>query len=86
MEIEFDNYKNNANCKKHGIDFKQAQQLWNDPDCIIMRVRIPDEPRFLLISKYDCKIWSAIFTTRNEKVRIILVRMSRNNEEEIYQS
>jgi uncharacterized DUF497 family protein len=42
--------------------------------------------RFLLIGKYNNKIWSAIFTVRQEKIRVISGRRSRKNEEEIYRS
>ena len=86
MGFEFNTNKSKDNDKKHGIDFEQAQQLWNDPDCIIIRARTSDEPRFLLIGKYDGKIWSAIFTIRTEKIRLISVRRSIKNEKEIYNS
>jgi uncharacterized DUF497 family protein len=29
--FEFDELKNRANANKHGIDFDQAPELWNDP-------------------------------------------------------
>ena len=31
-------------CKKHGIDFVDAQMLWNDPDLLEIRARSDDEP------------------------------------------
>jgi uncharacterized DUF497 family protein len=31
MEFEFDPLKSKANQAKHGIDFVDAQALWNDP-------------------------------------------------------
>jgi len=86
MIFEYDKGKSYSNKKKHGIDFEQAQELWNDPDCIVIPARTTDEPRLLLIGGYDRKIWSAIFTIRNKKIRIISVRRSRKNEEEIYKS
>ena len=86
MIFEYEKGKSISNKKKHGIDFEQAQELWNDPNCIVIPARTIDEPRFLLIGGYDGKIWSAIFTIRNKKIRIISVRRSRKNEEEIYKS
>jgi uncharacterized protein len=32
MKFEFDPEKSNHNKKKHGIDFLEAQTLWDDPD------------------------------------------------------
>jgi len=84
--FEFDNNKSKSNKVKHGIDFDEAKQLWYDANRIIIPARVIDEPRFLLIAKIDIKHWSAIFTIRNNKIRIISVRRSRQNEIEIYES
>ena len=34
MEFEFDAKKSEINKKKHGIDFSEAQAIWDDPDLI----------------------------------------------------
>ena len=86
MEFEFDKRKSQINKKKHGIDFIEAQALWNDPDRIEIPAKTIDEERFLLIGKISDKYWSTIITYRNEKVRIISVRRSRKEEIEIYES
>jgi uncharacterized DUF497 family protein len=86
MEFEFDPAKSNSNKKKHGIDFNEAQALWNDADFIQIPLKTSDEPRFLVIGRISEKHWSAIITYRNEKVRIISVRRSRQEEVEIYES
>ncbi len=86
MIFEFDKQKSKRNNEKHGIDFVEAQRIWEDPDCLMIPARTIGESRFLLIGKYQNKIWSAIFTLRNKKIRIISVRRSRKNEEEIYRN
>jgi len=86
MAFEYDPGKSEENFKKHGINFDDAQELWHDPDCIVIPARTIDERRYLLIGKLNEKIWSAIFTIRNKKIRIISVRRSRKNEEKIYKS
>ncbi len=86
MEFEFDENMSKANKFKHGIDFIEAQKLWNDSYRIEIPTMYVDEPRYLLIAMINNKHWSAIFTYRNNKVRIISVRRSRRNEEEIYES
>jgi len=86
MEFDFDKRKNQINKKKHGIDFIEAQALWNDPDRIEIPAKTIDEERFLLIGKISDTYWSGIITYRNEKVRIISVRRSRKEEIEIYES
>jgi uncharacterized DUF497 family protein len=86
MEFEFDPRKSQANRRKHGIDFDEAQALWSDPDVIEIPARTTDEPRFLVIGKIDGRLWSAVTTPRNDRTRIISVRRSRDEEIEIYES
>ena len=86
MDFEFDSKKSNDNKKKHGIDFYEAQGLWDDPDLIEIPVKTNDEPRFLIIGKASGKHWSGVITYRAEKIRIISVRRSRKEEVDIYES
>jgi uncharacterized DUF497 family protein len=86
MEFEFDKRKNEINMIKHGIDFIEAQKIWNDPDRIEIPAKTIDEQRFLIIGKISDKHWSGIITYRSERVRIISVRRSRPKEIDIYES
>jgi uncharacterized DUF497 family protein len=86
MEFEFNTRKSSKNREKHGIDFIGAQLLWENPDRVIIPARTTDEPRYLLIGRIAKKHWSAVFTHRNEKIRIISVRRSRKEEVDIYES
>jgi uncharacterized DUF497 family protein len=86
MEFEFDEIKSQKNKVKHGLDFVEAQVLWEDVDLVEIPARTEDEPRSLVIGKIESKLWSAIITYRNEKIRIISVRRSRTGEREIYES
>ena len=85
MAFEFDPEKSNSNKAKHGIDFVETQSLWDDPDRLVIPARTIDEPRFLIIGKIQNKFWSAIFTHREEHLRIISVRRSRKEEIELYE-
>lgn len=86
IEFEFDKRKSQINKKKYGIDFIEAQSLWEDADRIEIPAKTIDEERHLLIGKLSGKYWSVILTYRGEKVRIISVRRSRKEEVEIYES
>ncbi|OIP66294.1 MAG: toxin [Nitrospirae bacterium CG_4_9_14_3_um_filter_53_35] len=86
MEFEFDARKGEANKIKHGIDFYEAQVLWDDPDLIEIPVRTSDEPRLLVIGKIGGKHWSGVITYRGNRTRIISVRRSRKEEVDIYES
>ena len=86
LSFEFDREKSKSNYSKHGIDFIEAQQLWDDPDLLEIPAKITDEPRFLIIGKIKRKHWSAIITYRAEKIRLISVRRSRKEEVKLYES
>jgi len=86
MDFEFNSLKRERNKKKHGIDFYEAQALWDDPDLIEIPVITNDEQRFLVIGRISGKFWSGVITYRNEKIRIISVKRSRKEEIDIYES
>jgi uncharacterized DUF497 family protein len=86
MEFEFDKNKSEINKQKHGIDFYEAQKLWDDTDFIEIPVKTINEPRFLIIGKISGKHWSGVITYRSENIRIISVRRSRKEEVDIYES
>lgn len=85
MKFEFDPEKSQVNKAKHGIDFVEAQVLWDDPDRLQVSARTQGEPRLMLIGRIGNKHWSAIFTIRDETTRIISVRRSRTKEVEQYE-
>ena len=86
MDYAFDEQKSRANKTKHGIDFVEAQVLWDDVDLLEIPAKTEDEPRSMLIGKIGDKHWSAIVTLRQGKTRIISVRRARQEERELYES
>ena len=84
--FEFDPRKSQANLNKHGIDFVDAQKLWEDPELLQIPAKNVDEPRYLVIGRMRDKHWSAVITYRDDKIRIISVRRSREIEVAIYES
>jgi len=86
MKFEFDPKKSDINKSKHGIDFHEAQALWDDTDLIEIPLKTSDEVRFLVIGRISEKYWSGIVTYRSNKTRIISVRRSRKEEVDIYES
>ncbi len=86
MDFEFDPLKSEANKNKHGIDFVEAQILWNDPDRLEIPAKTQDEARSVVIGQIQKNHWSAFITYRGERVRIISVRRSRRKEIVWYES
>ena len=84
MDFEYDPQKSHMNLAKHGIDFEDAQQLWNGPTATFRTKPGSDEVRYLVLGMIDGKHWTAITTERGDRTRIISVRRSRTNEENEY--
>ena len=82
----FDAAKSESNRAKHGIDFVEAQRLWNDPMLLEIPAKTDDELRFLVIGKIDERHWSAVITYRGGNIRLISVRRARTEEVALYES
>jgi len=85
MEFEFDPEKSKNNKTKHGIDFHEAEVLWDDPDLLEIPATTTDEQRFTVIGMIGENHWSAVVTYRGGKARLISVRRSRKEEINIYE-
>ena len=84
MGFEFDPEKSRSNQEKHAIDFQTAKFLWLDERRITFDIPFDDEARSGIIAAYRERLWCAIYTIRNQNIRIISVRRARENEESIY--
>lgn len=85
MVFEFDPDKSASNKDKHGIDFDEAQALWNDDGRTYGETRFVGEDRFLTTGQIGDRVWTAVFTLREDRIRIISVRRARDDEVERYQ-
>ncbi|AFL68262.1 BrnT family toxin [Sulfurospirillum barnesii] len=81
--FEYDEAKSQANKEKHGIDFEEAQALWDNEYLVFKQVEINNEERFLLVGHIGELCYVAVFTMREDNIRIISVRRCRKNEKEI---
>jgi uncharacterized DUF497 family protein len=70
--------------QKHGIDFEESKALWLDTNRIEVRARTDDEPRFAMIALLHEKLWTAFYTIRDDRIRLISVRRSRKGEKDLY--
>jgi len=88
MRFEWDETKNQANIRKHGIDFRQAAYVFSDP----FALSIPDdeysenEERWLLLGKsLSEQILLVVHTIRHDDaIRLISARKATNSEKTTY--
>ncbi len=85
LVFEFDPAKSIANLYKHGIDFVDAQDLWNDERLIELDAARIEEPRRIVIGMFAEKHWFAVFTMRGAAIRLISVRRARVKEVQLYE-
>ena len=86
LSFQFDEAKSQSNHSKHGIDFIETQQLWLDADLLEIPAKTVDEHRYLVVGMIHEKHWSAVITYREDNIRIISVRRSREEEIQLYES
>jgi hypothetical protein len=87
MKFEYDENKSNSNRSKHGIGFEEAKELWQDPYSFeLPSIQSEDEDRFLVLGQIGSKNYTAIITYRDDVIRIISVRRSREKEIKLYES
>ncbi len=86
MIFEYDGNKSQSNKIKHGIDFIEAQQLFEDNKMVELKSSFENEDRYLNIGRINNKFYTVVTTYRDDKIRIISARRSRKKEIEIYES
>lgn len=87
MKIEFDPIKNTINQGKHGVSLAMAEFL--DWETAVIRIdnRFDyGETRFIGLSPLDGRIYSVVYTDREDVKRIISLRKSNNKEVNEYVS
>ncbi len=85
--FEWDEVKNRSNSDKHGVDFKQATIVFEDENKILSPDNRKDygEERFKVVGMSLDLILSAIYTVREDNLRIISARAASKKEREEYE-
>ena len=86
MDFEWDENKNQANIRDHGIDFNDAKNVFLDPFRI---ERIDDrkdygEVRFQTIGIVDGRLLFVVYTYENGNIRLISARRAERHERRKY--
>lgn len=83
MDLEWDTKKRTRNLEKHGIDFIDAQEVFEQAH-VVSRSDRKGERRYTAIGKVGNSIITVAYTVRRDKVRIISARKARRYEREKY--
>lgn len=87
MIFEWDENKRRSNIEKHGLDFRDAPQLF-DENYVEVKAKagLDGEERFLATGVVNEKHVTIIYTERDGATRIISFRKARKNEHRRYQA
>jgi uncharacterized DUF497 family protein len=57
------------NLRRHGLDFRRADLVCENPDKIPLKSHYPREPRLVDMAEVDGRVWLLVYTMRREAVR-----------------
>jgi uncharacterized DUF497 family protein len=85
MDFEWDSGKEEANRKKHAVDFRTAAKVFLDP-CVIEFVDLhaAGELRFNAIGMVEGRMLFVTYTMRGDNVRVISARGAEPHEKRKY--
>jgi len=87
VKFIWDESKNRANIKKHGVDFNDAIRAWYDPDRVDLfdEEHSLDEVRWIFLGSVAGVVLFVVETEPSEDtVRIISARRALKHEQEVY--
>ena len=84
IEYEWDEVKRLSNMEKHGIDFTTAHELDLNTATITFNSR-QGEVRFSATDFIGDRLYTLIFTVRDNKIRVISLRRASKSEERRYE-
>lgn len=88
MEFEWDDEKARSNLQGHGVDFRDAAQIFAGPTVEYFDDREDyGEDRFKAYGLHDGTVYVVIYTVREDRIRVISAwKATRREREEYYQS
>jgi hypothetical protein len=85
-EFEWDEDKRRSNIVKHGIDFNDATEVFDDPLAFTYSSPHATEARRVTVGSMKGTLVAVISTERNRVIRIISARVARRKERQQYGS
>lgn len=88
MEVRFDSAKAEANLKKHGISFAEAETVLFDPMALTREDDDAEgEARFVTVGLGALgRVLTLVWTQRENHIRLISARQATRNERKAYES
>ena len=88
LKFEWDENKDQANQRKHGISFEEAKTIFQDPFSITINdpIHSIDEERFIDIGLSNkLRLLVVVYTETDSVIRLISSRKATSNEQKTYE-
>jgi uncharacterized protein len=86
MIFEWDEAKRRANFQKHGLDFRDAEQVFQGPVVTVLDNRQEyGEDRHISLGTLADVVVVVVHTARSEKTRLISMRKAKLKERQAYE-
>lgn len=88
MEPRFDPRKDAINRERHGLSLAFGDRIFEDPNHLILPSIRPEdgEDRFKVVGLAGDRLFTGVFTWRDDLPRFISVRRSNSGEERLYRA
>ena len=85
MEFEWDEVKNQANIRKHGVSFDTAKRIFEGPR-VTWSVQRKDygEDRYISLGRVEQALILVAHTDRDGRIRLISARPASRKERQVY--
>jgi uncharacterized DUF497 family protein len=85
MRYTWDEAKRRANLQKHGLDFVDAEKVFDSPLVLIEDTReVYDEQRMIGIGLLDFLVVLIVHVESDEEIRVISMRKADSDETDLY--
>jgi len=85
LQFEYDPDKSRSNSERHGINFVDAQEPWKVAHVVIAAKSVATEARQIVIGLIGGKLFVAVFTMRDSRIRLITCHRADERLERIYE-
>ncbi len=86
MKFEWDEAKHRANYKKHGLDFRDAEKIFQGSTITAVDIRQEyGEDRYISLGMLEDLVVVVVHTPRSDRTRIISMRKAKLKEKQAYE-
>jgi len=86
MEFEWDEVKRRGNYAKHGLDFRDAEKVFQGITLTVEDHRQDyGETRFISLGRLEDIVVVIVYTMRSENIRLISMRKANHKERKAYE-